>query len=104
MNGFLARIPQWLGLRPWIIFLLLLMVYLVGFGALGVLIPAIEPSANAQLILGNLTNVASALGASIAAATGTVGLKEVRVHHAKQHLFREQMRAHLDLPHPKEQS
>jgi hypothetical protein len=107
MTRFLAAIPRLLGARPWIVFLLALLVYLVGLGGLGLLIPAVEPTATAQLIFGNLLNVAGALAASLAAAAGTTAVavaetvvRENRVHHHKQHLFREQMRAHLDLPHP----
>jgi hypothetical protein len=121
MARFLAAIPRWLGTRIWILFLLLLLVYLVGIGGLGIIYPAIAPSANAQLILGNLTNVASALAASIAAASGTTAavvavqvVKENRVHHAAvraheavvqqaheaQHLFREQMRENMGIEHP----
>lgn len=46
-------------------------VYLVGFGIIGLFWHILEPSANLQLILGNYTNVTSALGASIAAGAST---------------------------------
>lgn len=109
MTRFLAAIPRLLGGRPWILFLLALLVYLVGFGALGLVIPAIEPTANAQLILGNLTNVVSALAAGIAAAGATTAVvvaktvvAETREHRRKAHRFHEQIRDHLDLPNPEE--
>lgn len=46
-------------------------MYLVIFGMLGLIFKQIEPSSSAQLILGNYTNVISALGASIAAGAST---------------------------------
>ncbi|GHU98700.1 hypothetical protein FACS1894159_01580 [Bacteroidia bacterium] len=52
---------------------LLLFGYLVIFAIVAVAVPAwnrMAPSDNAQLILGNYTNVLSALGASIAAGSG----------------------------------
>lgn len=96
----LAAVPRLLASAPAIVFLVALFFYLVVLGLVGLFIPALEPSATMQLVLGNYTNVTSALGASIAAGASIVGLREIRVHHRKQHLFRDQMRAHMGLAHP----
>lgn len=104
LNAALAAVPRLLASKPSILFLLALLVYLFGFGVLGLFIPALEPSATLQLVLGNWTNVTSALGASIAAGGTVTVLAKVNTAHRKQHLFREQVRAHLDLPHPDDPS
>ena len=96
----LAAVPRLLASPPAILFLLGLFLYLVVLGIVGLFVPSLEPSATIQLVLGNYTNVTSALGASIAAGAGLTVLHEVRVHHVKQHDFREQLRAHMGLPHP----
>ncbi len=100
LNAALAAIPGLLASKPSIIFYLLLFVYLVGFGVLGLFVPALEPSATLQLVLGNYTNVVSALGASIAAGGTVHVIREQAKHNDRQHQFREQVRAHLNLPHP----
>jgi Na+/H+ antiporter NhaC len=99
----LAAVPRALASAPAIIFLLLLFVYLVVLGIIGLFVPALEPSATIQLVLGNYTNVTSALGASIAAGAGLTVLHETREHGRKQHAFREQLRALHGIPHPDEQ-
>ena len=68
----MAAIPRALASKVSIIIFIVLFVYLVGFGVVGLWVPALEPSATVQLILGNYTNVASATGASIAAGAGAV--------------------------------
>jgi len=100
INALLGTVPGLLASKPAIIFLLVLLVYLFGFGVIGLFIPALEPSATLQLVLGNWTNVTSALGASIAAGGTVHVLREQARSNARQHHFREQVRAHLGLPHP----
>lgn len=97
LDSLLAAVPRLLASKPSIIFLLILLVYLFGFGVIGLFIPALEPSATLQLVLGNWTNVTSALGASIAAGGTLTVIAKVNVAHRKQ------VRAHLDLPHPDEE-
>lgn len=65
LNIFLTSIPKVLSSKTSIIIFLLLFVYLVVFGIIGLLpaLKVLEPSNTAQLILGNYTNVLSALGA-----------------------------------------
>jgi hypothetical protein len=97
MTRALAAVPRLLASPPAILFLLALFLYLVVLGVVGLFAPAVEPSATIQLVLGNYTNVTSALGASIAAGAGLTVLHETRQHHARQHAFREQVRAHLGI-------
>ncbi|MFT8702710.1 conserved membrane hypothetical protein [Oenococcus oeni] len=82
LNIFLTSIPKVLSSKTSIIIFLLLFVYLVVFGIIGLLpaLKVLEPSNTAQLILGNYTNVLSALGAAIAAGVGTSVHKHVRAH------------------------
>jgi len=100
LNAALAAIPGLLASKPMIVFYLVLFVYLVVLGLVGLIVPTVEPSANIQLVLGNFTNVASALGASIAAGGTVHVIREQAKHNDRQHQFREQVRAHLNLPHP----
>ncbi len=82
INKFLEAIPRILSSPISIAIFLFLFIYLVIFGILG-LIPQLkflEPSNTSQLILGNYTNVLSALGAAIAAGVGTSVHKHVRAH------------------------
>ena len=74
MKNFLSMIPRVLSSKVSIVIFIGLFVYLVGFGVVGLWIPAVEPSATLQLILGNYTNVTSATGASIAAGAGTAAV------------------------------
>ncbi|GFH40628.1 hypothetical protein [Pseudolactococcus insecticola] len=71
MRKILSFIPTALSSTVSLYIYLFLFIYLVIFGGLGLLsqLKFLAPSANAQLILGNYTNVLSALGASIAAGT-----------------------------------
>jgi Na+/H+ antiporter NhaC len=94
----LKAVPRLLASAPAIVFLLLLFVYLVVIGLIGLFVPALEPSATIQLVLGNYTNVTSALGASIAAGAGLTAVHELRTHRRKAHIFHEQMRAFHGLP------
>lgn len=74
MKNILSLIPRALSSKPSIVIFICLFVYLVGFGIIGLWIPALEPSATVQLVLGNYTNVTSATGASIAAGAGTAAV------------------------------
>ena len=73
MAKVLQKIPKLLSSKVSIFIYLFLFFYLVLFAFLTKLLPALSeaaPSDSAQLILGNYTNVLSALGASIAAGNG----------------------------------
>lgn len=82
----LNAVPRLLASKISIFIFIGLFIYLVGFGILGLLIPALEPSSTIQLILGNYTNVASATGASIAAGAGVtaVATTSVVLHHVRK--------------------
>lgn len=86
MKKILDKIPALLSSPVAIVIYIMLFVYLVVFGFLG-LIPSLkflQPSDDIQLILGNYTNVLSALGASIAAGAATSAhqhIKKVSQHH-----------------------
>ena len=70
---FLTKIPSILASTASIAIYLFLFVYLVIYALISAVLPALQPyqpSSNVQLIMGNYTNVLSALGASIAAGTG----------------------------------
>ena len=73
MKKILNKIPSLIASPIAIIIYIMLFVYLVVFGFLGLLpnLKFLQPSNDMQLILGNYTNVLSALGASIAAGTAT---------------------------------
>lgn len=73
VDNFLKKIPVWLSSKVSIFIYLFLFFYLVIFAIAALLLPSLQdlaPSQNVQLILGNYTNVLSALGASIAAGSG----------------------------------
>ena len=82
----LAWVPRALSSKLSIFIFIGLFIYLVGFGIIGLWLPALEPSATLQLILGNYTNVASATGASIAAGAGVtaVATTSVVLHHVRK--------------------
>jgi len=82
----LNAVPRLLSSKLSIFIFIGLFIYLVGFGILGLWIPALEPSSTMQLILGNYTNVASATGASIAAGAGVtaVATTSVVLHHVRK--------------------
>ena len=78
LQRFLENIPAILSSPISIFLYLFLFFYLVLYALLCFVIPALQPFApsnDVQLIMGNYTNVLSALGASLAAGTG------VSVHH-----------------------
>lgn len=75
MEKILQKIPALLASKISIFIYLFLFFYLVIFAFITKIVPAIHtlsPDNNVQLILGNYTNVLSALGASIAAGNGVV--------------------------------
>lgn len=74
-----------------------LFVYLCIFGLLGLFVRQIQPSSDMQLILGNYTNVLSALGAALAAGSGAKHTKNLRDLHAKH----EKLQASIDDLHAK---
>ena len=81
----LEKIPSLLSSLPSIFIFLFLFVYLVIFGLAGLVIPALAPTNDLQLIFGNYTNVLSALGASLAAGAGVAHTKRLKEIH-KKHL------------------
>lgn len=75
MEKLLQKIPALLASKISIFIYLFLFFYLVIFAFITKVVPAVHslsPDNNVQLILGNYTNVLSALGASIAAGNGVV--------------------------------
>ena len=87
MKKFLAKVPVWLSSNISIFFFLFLFVYLFIFGVIGMFnawfAKNIAPNANVQLVLGNYTNVASALGAAIAAGASTAAHASLKKLHDK---------------------
>jgi len=75
---FLEAIPGMLSSNLSIFIFIFLFIYLVGFGIIGLFYEKLAPSASIQLVLGNYTNVTSALGAAIAAGASTHSLSQVR--------------------------
>lgn len=86
LNSFMAKIPVWLSSKVSIFIYLFLFFYLVIFAVLCAVLPALKslmPSDMTQLILGNYTNVLSALGASIAAGSGVAVHQNIKVLHQR---------------------
>ena len=82
----LDGIPRLLSSNISIFIYVFLFFYLVIWALLAKLVPflyAAAPSSDSQLILGNYTNVLSALGASIAAGAGTQVHKSMKQLHDK---------------------
>ena len=78
LEKILGFIPRILASKISIFIFLFLFIYLVLFGLIGLFIEWLAPSASAQLVLGNYTNVTSALGAAIAAGASTQHLSQAR--------------------------
>lgn len=97
IKKWLDKIPEALSSTPSVFIFIFLFVYLFVFGLIGLVIKQIEPSANAQLILGNYTNVLSALGAALAAGAGSKHTKNLKELHKKHDAFQ----ASLDELHAK---
>lgn len=83
MKKFIDLIPRVLSSTPAIFIFLFLFVYLVIFGLIGIFAKNLAPSADMQLVLGNYTNVTSALGAAIAAGASTAVHSSVKKLHAR---------------------
>jgi cell division protein FtsB len=107
MKKFLDKIPVWMASKTSIFIYLFLFFYLVIFAILCVTVPGIShwtPSANSQLVLGNYTNVLSALGASIAAGAGVVihtKVKDLHEKHDELHKKHEKLHHTIDKLHEK---
>ena len=85
-KAFLDKIPGILSSTPSIAIYLFLFVYLVIYALISAVVPALQahqPSSDMQLIMGNYTNVLSALGASIAAGTGAAAHSSVKKLHKR---------------------
>ena len=85
-QAFLTKIPSILASTASIAIYLFLFVYLVLYALISATVPALQPyqpSSNVQLIMGNYTNVLSALGASIAAGTGAAVRSNVKKLHKR---------------------
>ncbi|MCL2561649.1 MAG: hypothetical protein FWE10_04940 [Rikenellaceae bacterium] len=86
INNSLSRIPSWLSSKISVFIYIFLFGYLVIFALIAVLVPWLNPYApsdGAQLVLGNYTNVLSALGASIAAGSGIAIHDKVKAMHER---------------------
>ncbi|MGM5630231.1 hypothetical protein O2K51_04955 [Apibacter raozihei] len=84
LNRVFSQIPAVLSSKLSIFIYLFLFFYLVIFALMCAIIPTWKeyaPSDTSQLIFGNYTNVLSALGASIAAGSGIVIHKNIRMIH-----------------------
>ena len=86
MKKILDRLPAILSSRASIFIYLFLFFYLVVYALICAMIPPLSnyaPSSNVQLVMGNYTNVLSALGASIAAGTGVAAHANIKKLHEK---------------------
>ncbi|MDL2318677.1 hypothetical protein LJC74_06335 [Eubacteriales bacterium OttesenSCG-928-A19] len=86
LDRLLQRIPGVLSSKPSILIYIFLFFYLVLFALLCAVVPALTPlapSETMQLIMGNYTNVLSALGASIAAGAGVSAHQSMKALHAR---------------------
>jgi uncharacterized RDD family membrane protein YckC len=85
-SSLLSKLPALLASNVSIFIYLFLFAYLVIFALVCMLIPGMSPfapSASVQLIMGNYTNVLSALGASIAAGAGTAAHSSIKRLHKR---------------------
>jgi hypothetical protein len=78
LHKLLGKIPEMLSSMPSIFIFIFLFVYLFIFGLIGLVVDSVEPSAKAQLVFGNYTNVLSALGAALAAGAGSRHAKKLK--------------------------
>ena len=101
-NSLLTKIPEILSSSASIFIYLFLFFYLVIFALLCLVIPGMDrlaPSNDVQLIMGNYTNVLSALGASLAAGTGVVthsSIKKLNQKHDLLHQTIKELHAKID--------
>ena len=94
MNNFLNKIPKLISSKVSIFIYLFLFCYLVIFAIVCLIIPSLDifaPSEEMQLILGNYTNVLSALGASIAAGSGVFIHSKMKTLHDNHQKLQETM-------------
>ena len=91
MKKFLAAIPRALSSNISIFIFIFLFIYLVVFGLIGIFVKHVAPSNEAQLILGNYTNVTSALGAAIAAGASTAMHSSVKKLHTRHDDLKESL-------------
>lgn len=92
LSAALEKLPALLSSRVSILIYLFLFFYLVIFALLCAVVPALAgaaPSSTLQLILGNYTNVLSALGASIAAGAGVAAHQSMKAMHARHDALQE---------------
>lgn len=104
INSWLDKIPALLASRISIFIYLFLFFYLVVFAFLTFVIPSLksaQPSENTQLILGNYTNVLSALGASLAAGSGTAIHSSLSKLHKKHDDMHEDLAQKIEALHQK---
>ncbi|EOI01971.1 hypothetical protein UAY_01380 [Enterococcus moraviensis ATCC BAA-383] len=104
VNQFLTRIPALLSSKLSIFIYLFLFLYLVIFAVLTMWIPFlknVQPSADVQLILGNYTNVLSALGASLAAGSGTLIHHSLSTLHKKHDTMQDELKKTIAELHEK---
>ena len=100
MKKLLDRLPGILASRASIVLYLFLFFYLVVYALLCLVIAPLRPYApsnDVQLVMGNYTNVLSALGASIAAGAGVAS----HVHVKKLHEKHERLQETIDALHQK---
>jgi hypothetical protein len=99
-KAFLQKIPAILSSTLSIAIFLFLFVYLVVYALISSVVPALQsyqPSNTMQLIMGNYTNVVSALGASIAAGTGAAAHSSLK----KLHKRHDELKASISELHSK---
>ena len=107
MNKKLSFIPKLLSSIISIAIFIFLFFYLFLFPLITMVIPALEgarPSDNTQLVLGNYTNVLSALGASLAAGSGAIvhsKVKEMKVNHDHLKQSHDEMKTSIAQLHDK---
>ena len=95
-NKVLQKIPGLLSSKVSIAIYLFLFGYLVLYALICTLVPSLSahgPSATMQLIMGNYTNVLSALGASIAAGAGVAAHQSIKAMHTKHDALQKTMDA-----------
>lgn len=97
INQLLKKIPEALSSPLSVFIFIFLFVYLFIFGLLGLVVKSLEPSSSSQLIFGNYTNVLSALGAALAAGSGSKHTQALKDLHQKH----EDLRSSIDDLHAK---
>ncbi len=91
LDKMLEVIPRAMASRLSVFIFLFLFFYLVIYTLLCIIVPGLDsyaPDDNVQVVLGNYTNILSALGASIAAGSGVAihsKVKDLHKRHDKLH-------------------